>query len=185
MSGRLLFSVIVSTLALGSMLLPSCKRKVDATIESTNANYTLQDKRIYFIYGSLIRSVSVSDLEKFASRGVANGDIGNFIKFGKLDANALRAQLTKEYNLDLVETSTILNNQFGVAVLNKLGDAVHPHLTKTASVQAVRSAIVMSLQDDNKLTPLEVLKNLPVDMDVEVDVVLKLKDELAALFAKG
>lgn len=185
MSGRLIFSVVVSTLALGSMLLPSCKRKVDATIESTNTNYTLQDKRIYFIYGSLIRSVSVSDLEKFASRGVANGDIGNIIKFGKLDAKALRAQLNKEYQLDFVETSKILNNQFGVAVLNKLGDAVHPHLTKTASVQAVRSAIVMSLQDDNKLTPLEVLKNLPVDMDVEVDVVLKMRDELSALFAKG
>jgi hypothetical protein len=162
-----------------------CKKKVDSVIESTSSNYTVQGKRIYFIYGPLIRSVSVSDLELFAQKGIANGDIGNLIKFGKLDPNTLRQQLTKEYALDLVETSNILNNPVGVAILNKLGDAVHPHLTKTASAQAVRSAIILSLEDDNKLTPIEVLRNLPVNMDVEVEAVLKLKDELADVFLKG
>lgn len=183
---RRLFSFVgLCLLSAGMGFVASCKKKVDAQIESTSSNYTLQDKRLYFIYGPLIRSISVKDIEIFAQRGIANGDIGNILKFGKIDANALRGQLTKEYTLDLVETTNILNNAVGVAILNKLGEAVHPHLTRTASAQAVRSAIVLSLQDDNKLTPLEVLKNLPVDMDVEIEAVLKLKDELAGAFLKG
>jgi hypothetical protein len=181
---RRLFSfsgLILLSASLG--LSTSCKKKVDSVIASSN--YTVQDKRIYFIYGALIRSISVRDLELFAEKGIANGDIGNILKFGKLDSDALRKQLTKEYALDLVETSNILNNPVGVAILNKLGDAVHPHLTRTGSAQAVRSAILASLQDDNKLTPIEVLRNLPVNLDVEVDAVLKLKDELADVFMKG
>ncbi|MFZ9519027.1 MAG: alpha/beta hydrolase [Silvanigrellaceae bacterium] len=172
-------------LTCAAALATGCVKKLDAKLESTESNYTVQDKRIYFIYGPLIRSISVRDLEEFATRGIANGDIGNIVKFGRLDSNVLRAQLSKEYQLDLIETTNILNNSLGIAILTKLGEAVHPHLTKTASVQAVRSAIIMSLQDDNKLTPLEVLKNLPVDMDVEVETVLKMKDELASIFMKG
>jgi hypothetical protein len=182
---RLVVSSGLTFLSLAAALTTGCIKKLDAKVESTESNFSVQEKRIYFIYGPLIRSVSVQDLEDFAAQGIAKGDIGNLIKFGRLDSNVLRAQLSKEYELDLVETTNILNNSLGVAILTKLGDAVHPHLTKTASVQAVRSAIVMSLQDDNKLTPIEVLKNLPVDMDVEVETVLKLKDELGAFFAKG
>lgn len=186
MSNRFIFSAALSAfLLMTTGLMSSCKRKVEATIESTSSNYSIQDKRIYFIFGPLIRSISVSDLEKFSSHGIASGDIGNFLKFSKIDANVVRAQLSKEFQLDLIETSNILNNPVGVAILTKLGDAVHPHLTKTASVQAVRAAIIASLQDDNKLTPLEVLKNLPVDMDIEVEAVLKLKDELGSVFLKG
>ncbi|NBX17698.1 MAG: alpha/beta hydrolase [Proteobacteria bacterium] len=185
MSHRLLSLAGLFVLSAAVALGTACKKKTDSVIESTESNYTVQDKRIYFIYGALIRSVSVSELEIFAQKGIAGGDIANFIKFGKLDANALRRQLSKEYALDLVETSTILNNPVGTAILNKLGDAVHPHLTKNGSAQAVRAAIIASLQDDNKLTPLEVLRNLPVNMDVEIETVLKLKDELADAFLKG
>lgn len=163
----------------------SCKKNDGAKILSTETNYSIEDKRLFFIYGPLIRSISVSDVETFTSKGIANGDIGNIIKLGKLNPETLRAQLTTEYKLDMVETSNILNSPVGVALLNKLGEAVHPHLTRTGSAQAVRAAIVMALRDDNTLTPLEVLKNLPVNMDVDIAAILKLKEELSSVFARG
>lgn len=186
MSFRLSMSAVISLVAIFSLWSTSCNKRSDSQIQSISSQESqTEGRRLYFIYGPLIRSISVNDLENFATKGIAAGDIGNIIQFGKLDAQQLRGQLSKEYALDFVDTTNILNNPVGVAILSKLGDAVHPHKTKTAAVQAVRAAIVQSLQDDNKLSPLEVLKNLPVDMDVEVEEVLKLRDELARVFLKG
>jgi hypothetical protein len=171
-----------SAIALGSAYLPARGYAGEHSVTSAPANANTQDKRIYFILGPLIRSISVSDLEIFAGKGIARGDIGNILNFGKLEPQNLRDQLNKEYLLDFVAVSQALNDSVGVALLSKLGEGVHPLRNKATSVQALRSALVMSLEDDNALTPLEVLKNLPVDMAVEIDVILKMKDELTGLF---
>lgn len=175
-------AIFSSAIALGSAFLPSSGYAGESASAATPVSVNTQNKRIYFILGSLIRSIPVSDLEIFAAEGVARGDIGNLLKFGKVDAQNLRDQLNKEYLLDFLLVSQALNDSVGVALLSKLGEGVHPLRNTSTSVQALRSAIVKSLEDDNALTPLEVLKNIPVDMAVEIDVILKMKDELTALF---
>jgi len=178
-----LLSLGFALLSAVTLTLPACSHPQDAELASTSANYSVQDKRIYLVYGSLVRSIAIKEIENFCSTGFVTGDLGNIIRFGKLNEKDLKNLLTQERPMSLVETSGILNNTVGQAILKKIGEAVYPHKSPSGAVQAIRAAIVLSLEDD-QLSILEVLRNLPVDMTIDLAAALKLRDDLAAAFPK-
>jgi hypothetical protein len=176
MSKKFLLSAI-SSLSVGLFAAVACNKPSDSSTASVSATED-QSKKITFIVGPFSRSVTVSQIEEFVAKDDVNNDVTALLKSGNLNAAEIRAQLKNQFQFDLVQMDKILNSPIGVALLTKLGEAVHPHATKVAAVQAVRSAIILSLADDNKLSGAEVLSHIPVNMDIEVLELLKLKKEL-------
>lgn len=178
---KLLFLPLFSSLTLAPFAFVACNKPTSIPTASVQA---LEDnsKKITFIIGPLSRSVTVKQIEDFVANEDANNDVTALLKSGKLNVEEIRSQLKNTFQFDLVQMDKILNSPIGVALLSKLGEAVHPHATKIAAVQAVRSAIILSLADDNKLSGAEVLSHIPVNMDIEVSELLKLKKELGDAF---
>jgi hypothetical protein len=179
-------SIFVS-LAFSALTLAGCHKPQTESSTSAASSESAVDtsKRITFIVGPLARSVTVAQVDSFVQTGDPNGEVAGLLRVGNIQLDQLRSQLSKVYELDLIQMDKILNSQIGIALLTRLGEAVHPHKSKETSVQAVRSAIILSLAKDNKLSPIEVLSNLPVDMDVEVTQILKLRDELGSVFGSA
>lgn len=150
----------------------------------TSAIQSVSDRKISFVFGPIIRSIAIKDLENFINQGVANGDIGNILRFGNLPDTTLKTLLTTEYRFSLVQMSAILNTSVAEALLTKIGKAAHPRLAKDYAVQAIRAAIIKSLVADDTLSVFEVLKNLPVDLVIDVVEALKLANELGSLVSK-
>ncbi|MBM3380949.1 MAG: alpha/beta hydrolase [Betaproteobacteria bacterium] len=178
---------VLMSMAFSVLLLSGCvKSQPDAsTTAASSAGAQDNSKRITFIVGPLARSVTVAQVNSFVQTGDPNGEVAGLLRTGKVPLEKLRGQLSKSYELDLIQMDKILNSSIGIALLTRLGEAVHPHKSKETSVQAVRSAIILSLVQDNQLSPMEVLSNLPVDMDVEVLQILKLRDELSSVFGSA
>ncbi|MEY2988150.1 MAG: hypothetical protein RJB13_1671 [Pseudomonadota bacterium] len=174
----------LSSLTLAALTLAACNKSQTSAITSAQMPVD-NSKKITFIIGPVSRSVSVKQIEEFVSNESANNDVTALLKSGKLNASEIRTQLKNTFQFDLVQMDKILNSPLGVALLTKLGDAVHPHATKTAAVQAVRSAIILALADDNKLSGYEVLSHIPVNMDIEILELLKLKKELGDAFGSA
>lgn len=183
MSAVPFYSAFLSAI-LASSITNGCRQDLqsssseDASIQST----AVHSKKITFIVGPISRSVSVEQIESFVNESGTYDHVTSLLKTGKINPTEVRAQLAKVYVLDLLQMDKILNSQIGIALLTRISEAIHPHSNKRASVQAIRSAIVLSLAGDNQLSPLEVLLNLPVDIDIDVKQLLELKNELGGVF---
>ena len=149
-----------------------------ATESAARESNVTPSRQISVIFGPIKRSITLAQLTKFANTGVADGDIGNFIALAKLDKSMIQSRLTENSEKDLLDMDRALNSEIGMAILTKLGTAMHPAKGKGTEVQALRAAIILSLADDNKLSILEVIEKLPVDLFVDVQALLKLKDEI-------
>lgn len=176
---------VVCSLAIFSGSMNACNRKSQEASIASSPQMSPSSKRITFIVGIFSRSVTVEQVRSFVKSGSESEEVASLLRAGKLDTAVVRSQLGKVYELDLIQMDKILNSQIGVALLTRLGEAIHPQSSKSAAVQAIRSAIILALADDNKLSPLEILNHLPVDMDVEVNQLLKLKDELGGAFGSA
>ena len=181
---KLFVGPFLSSLTLAAVVFAGCNKTHTSNVSSAQVTED-NTKRITFIIGPLSRSVSVRQIEEFVANESANNDVTALLKSGKLNTAEIRTQLKNTFQFDLIQMDKILNSPIGIALLTKLGDAVHPHATKAASVQAVRSAIILSLADDNKLSAAEVLSHIPVNMDIEVLELLKLKKELGDAFGSA
>ena len=171
-----------TALSLGLILsaIMGCGRQtsVQATEAAARKSQVTSSRKISVIFGPIKRSITYDQLVNFASTGVAEGDIGNFISLAKLDKIMIQKKLTESSSKDLIDMDRALNSEIGIAILTKLGTAIHPAKGKGTQVQALRAAIILSLADDGKLSFLEVIEKLPVDMFVDVGALLKLKDEI-------
>jgi hypothetical protein len=139
-----------------------------------------QGRVVVFVYGPFVRSISFSDLKLFCDTGESRGDVGNFLLLSGYDPGAVKDFLTSEIEVDFVEADMILNSSLGVAFLEKVGAVVHPRHTSQYAVEMLRSAVMMSLFDDNKVSLLEFIENLPVDALVDVELALPLLSEISA-----
>lgn len=181
---KLFILPFLSSLSLAALTLTACYKTQTSGVSSTTASED-NSKRITFIIGPLSRSVSVKQIEEFVSDERVNNDVTALLKSGKLNTAEIRTQLKNTFQFDVVQMDKILNSPIGVALLTKLGEAIHPHATKETAVQAVRSAIILALADDNRLSGAEVLSHIPVNMDVEVLELLKLRKELGDAFGSA
>jgi hypothetical protein len=164
---------------LAAVLLSGCQGKSESSRNaSVNQNNVSSGRKITLLFGPINRSTSIDLLNGFASKGVAEGDIANFISLAKLNKETVQGYLNASKELDMVEMDHVLNSSLGEAILKKVGSVLHPAKSKGYEVQALRSAIILSLVDDNKMSLIEVLNNLPVDMVVDVENLTKLQSEI-------
>lgn len=116
--------------------------------------------RITFTYGPLRKSVPINDLTALAETGRVSNTLRFYLDFANVDPDNFRALLTSEVPLTLKFADEALNSLPGEYVLFQLGNLVYTAARET-NIQALRSAVVLSVSEDDRISLLEFLQNYP------------------------
>jgi len=120
----------------------------------------LDNKNLVIQFGPLGRSISLKDLTYFAETGVLPTGWGFFFNVAGIDPENVRAALNQEISVSLRFLDRTLNSLLGEYLLYQVGQIIHPQ-SKVANIQALRSASILSVADDNHLSLLEILQQYP------------------------
>lgn len=118
-------------------------------------------------YSILEQSVSVAELSRLSETGEVAPALAAQLKMVKKEPEQLRQALNQSVSIDPVLLSRILNNPIGESLLDSASEVIHTP-SKSASRQALRSALVTSALDDKKIQVIEILENYPTS-EVHVD----------------
>ena len=120
----------------------------------------LANKNLVFRFGPLGRSISMQDLTYFAETGKLPAGWSFFFNVAGVDPEVVRTALNQEVSVSLRFLDKTLNNLLGEFLLYQVGQVVHPR-SNIANIQALRSASILSVADDNRLSLLEILQQYP------------------------
>ncbi|ASC70925.1 hypothetical protein XM38_018730 [Halomicronema hongdechloris C2206] len=141
----------------------------------------LAAEQVILNYGPLSRTVAVADLEALAATGTAPERLAALLTMANQPASKLQAALTDGIEANPVLLDRVLNSWPGEWALDQMGQVIHPPSGR-ASRQALRSALVLSAQDDNHVTLLEVLQHYPTnEVEVEADRLEEVYNDLETL----
>jgi len=140
-------------------------------------------ENVVFVSGAFRRSIPVSDLERLASSGQATGLLGDLLRFGKQKPAEVQKMLNESVNLPIGLVSRLLNTRIGIAILDRFGTIVHPLRASEDGVVALRSAIVLGLNNDKKsLSAISFLRAYPTrEMAVSVPALLVLMEKTSSI----
>ncbi len=125
-------------------------------------------ERVVLRYRFLRRSVSVEELSTLAQTGEVSPALRIYLGLARQEPESLRRTLNQDVQIDVVTLDRILNNPAGNLVLDQVSQAIYTP-SRQADRQALRSALVLSASDDNRISVIEVLENYPTE-EVHVDV---------------
>ncbi|MCX5950495.1 MAG: alpha/beta hydrolase [Cyanobacteria bacterium] len=140
-------------------------------------------ENVVFISGAFRRSIPVSDLERLAANGQAQGLLGDLLSFGKQKPADVQKMLNESVNLPIGLVSRLLNTRIGMAILDRFGTIVHPLRAREDGVVALRSAIVLGLNNDKKsLSAISFLRAYPTrEMAVSIPALLVLMEKTSSI----
>jgi hypothetical protein len=147
------------------------------------ASATPAAENVVFISGGFRRSIPVADLERLAANGQAQGLLGDLLRFGNQRPEDVQKMLKESVNLPIGMVSRLLNTRIGVAILNRFGTIVHPLRASEDGVVALRSAIVLGLNNDQKsLSAISFLRAYPTrEMAVSIPALLVLMEKTSSI----
>jgi len=131
----------------------------DKTLTLAQAS-TVPDKNLVVTLGPFQTSISLAELTNFVETGSLPAAWRLYFNIAGVNAEDLRSALTQEVSVDLLFLDTTLNSLLGEYALYQVGQIVHTR-TRRTNIQALRSALVLSAVEDNKITFLEFLANYP------------------------
>ncbi len=131
------------------------------------SNDAIAAQSVVFTYGILRESVSVDDLTTFAQTGKASSSLSSFLDETRQNPQTVRNTLTREINVSPVILDRTLNSRIGLYLLDQVGYSIHTS-SNQANRQALRSALVLSANGDNKVSLIEVIQKYPTS-EVIVD----------------
>jgi hypothetical protein len=147
------------------------------------ASSTPAAENVVFISGAFRRSIPVADLERLASNGQAQGLLRDLLRFSNQRPEDVRKMLNESVNLPIGMVSRLLNTRIGMAILNRFGTIVHPLRSSEDGVVALRSAIVLGLNNDQKsLSAISFLRAYPTrEMAVSIPALLVLMEKASSI----
>ena len=148
--------VFASLASFGSLLLGTAAIVLASNLPTHAA------ERLYFTYGPLGRSISIQELRDFAETGETSRQLRWYLDVANLEPEQFRAVLTKEISLGLQFIDRVTYSLPGEFALFQLGQVVHTR-SRQANIQALRSSLILSVSEDNRLTLLEFLENYPTE----------------------
>lgn len=136
-------------------------------------------ENILFTYGPIRRSVNVNSLAIFAKKGTINRDIAFYLGFLTPEQQTqFREVLLKRAEPNPAQLSRLFNTDIGEAILTRLGNIVTIQGGRNGKF-ALRGAIVQAALDpEGGLTVLNVLQKLPVNMQIQGELVLGLSQAI-------
>lgn len=125
-----------------------------------------------FSYGPLIRSLKISSLKQFANDGTVPEDLAYFLQFTSAkQQQQFRESLSRRAPVDPMIVSRFFSSGIGESVLERLGKGIT--LTRGGNGQyAIRSALIGAAFSKDGLTLLNVLQNLPTNIQIHGEKVL-------------
>jgi Alpha/beta hydrolase of unknown function (DUF1400) len=140
-------------------------------------------EHVVFISGAFRRSIPVSDLERLATNGQAQGLLGDLLSLGKQKPADVQKMLNESVNLPIGLVSRLLHTRIGMAILDRFGTIVHPLRAREDGVVALRSAIVLGLNNDKKsLSAISFLRAYPTrEMAVSIPALLVLMEKTSSI----
>lgn len=127
-------------------------------------------EKVVFTYKQFGQSLTVNELETFVQTGRASSKLKFFLNVSGQDHEAVRSFMTKDLKVKLRTADRILTILPGEYALFQAGRVFYTPSRK-ANMQALRSAILLSLSDDNRISFLEFLQKYPTQ-EFYVDGVL-------------
>jgi hypothetical protein len=119
-------------------------------------------ERVVLKYSILRQSVSVAELTTLAETGETSRSLRRYLRLAGKQPEEVRQTLTEEAEVNVILVDRGLNNPVGDRVLDQIGEAIYPP-SGEASREALRSALVLSASDDNRISLIEVIQNYPTD----------------------
>jgi len=117
-------------------------------------------ERLVITFGLAGRSIAIEDLRTVADTGEVPRSLRWYMNVANLDGETLQQVLTQEIHAPLLKVDRITNSIPGEFALFQLGNLIHTG-SGQANVQALRSALVLSAVEDDKISLIEVLENYP------------------------
>jgi hypothetical protein len=111
-------------------------------------------------YSLLERSISVDELTKFVETGKASRQLRAYLRDAGQDPERLQELLSDEIEVRQLFLDEVLNSAPGEIILDRLGEFVHTP-SGEANRQALRSALVLSAREDDRISLIEILQNYP------------------------
>ena len=118
-------------------------------------------------YRVLESAVSVDELTALAETGQVSPKLETYLRQARQDPAEVQALLNREVSVNGVLLDQLLNNPLGDVALDKVSEIVYTP-SRRADRQAIRSALVLSATNDNRLSVVEVIRNYPTS-EVYVD----------------
>ncbi|MBD2449244.1 alpha/beta hydrolase [Nostoc sp. FACHB-152] len=131
------------------------------------ANHAIAAEKVIFKYQSFRPSISVDELTDLAETGKVSQNLNFYFNQARQNPETVRSILTKEVKAEPVILDRVLNSRVGELILDRIGKSVSTSSGK-ANQQALRSAIVLSANKDNKVSLMEIIQNYPTT-EVVVD----------------
>lgn len=133
---------------------------------------------VVFAFGPVRLSFAIADMVTFVETGKVPRGWRTPLGIANVKPEELRSILTSEVEMDLREIDQDFNNLLGEYVLFQLGQLIHTP-SRTANIQALRGALILSVADDGKVSFLEFLQNYPAPQVIVESVdVLRLTRQL-------
>jgi len=144
-------------------------------------NSAIAAQRVVFTYGILRESVSVDELTTFAQTGKASSSLSSFLDETRQNPQTVRNTLTRELKVTPVTLDRTLNSRIGLYLLDQMGYSIHTS-SNQANRQALRSALVLSANGDNKVSLIEVIQNYPTsEVIVEGERLVRTYNQLSII----
>jgi predicted dienelactone hydrolase len=129
---------------------------------------------IIITYGPLRRSIRIASLETFAQEGTVDSHLRFYLRsLNAEQREEFRRVLLKPVNIDPILLSRFLNSEIGADVLTQVGYGITLPGGRNGKF-ALRAAIVKAALQPEGLTVVNVLRNLPNDVQLQGEHLLEL-----------
>jgi hypothetical protein len=115
---------------------------------------------VIFTQGILTQSVSIEELEEFALTGKMSPSLQFLFNYSKQNPEVVRSVLTQQLPVEQALIADLFHTTMGQLVLGETSQLIHTKSNR-ANTEALRSALIASAQDDNRVSLLELLENYP------------------------
>lgn len=138
-------------------------------------------EKVVLKYDIFRANIAIDELETFVETGEMSSGMKQILGKAEENPEVVRRTLTKPVNVSPTFLDNNLNSLPGEFVLDRVGEIIHTP-SGEANRQALRSALVLSAKDDNRITLLEVMQNYPTEeIHVEGKRLVKAYEQIAGL----
>lgn len=128
-------------------------------------------ERVVLVVGPFNRSVEVEDLRSFSEGGEPKGLIKTALNLANVPHETARGALNKRVDIPFTLLGRLLYTDLGEAFLGRMSKIFYPRNAPEASVQALRSGVILSVAQSKtrRLNSVDFLESYP-NKEIVVDV---------------
>ena len=137
-------------------------------------------EKIFFVYSPVIASLKVKSLEEFGKNGQINQDLAFYLNLAKVNEEQkakFREALTKPVPIDPLLLSRTLNTESAERLINYFGSVINIRGGRNGEY-LLRGALINAALQEEGLTLINVLKNLAVDVEINIEQILTYSDQI-------